>query len=480
MQDRAIQALVKATLEPEWEAKFESNSYGFRPGRSCHDAIESIFNTIRYKSKYVLDADISKCFDRINHSKLLEKVNTFPKIRRQLKAWLKAGILDSGKTIFPTEGTPQGGICSPLLANIALHGMEFRIKEFAATLKGTNKSNIGSFSLIRYADDFVIIHEDLNVIKACQKIIEEWLSQIGLELSQEKTKISHTLNKYKGLKPGFNFLGFNVRQYPVGKYQSGKNPRGRILGFKTIIKPSKEKYIEHYHKLAKIINNHKAAPQHVLIAKLAPVIIGWCNYYRAVCSKETYSKVNHLVFLKLLRWGYRRHPRKSKAWANKKYWHTIGMNNWRFADKVGDNYRVLPIHSETKIVRFTKIKGDASPYDGNTNYWAARMGKHPEVKPSVARLLKKQKGKCNQCNLTFKPGDKIETDHIVPRQAGGHKFKDNLQLLHKHCHDVKTKKDLETIRRYKFRKVWDRHYKQIHNQYEKLKWIWDNDMPTLV
>lgn len=253
MQDRAKQALVKAALEPEWESKFEPNSYGFRPGRSCHDAIGSIFNSIRYKSKYVLDADISKCFDRINHTKLLEKANTFPKIRKQIRAWLKAGILDKQELIFPKEGTPQGGICSPLLANIALHGMEESIKEFAATLKGHKENNKKSLSLIRYADDFVIIHEDHNVILKCQEIISNWLSQIGLELNQEKTKITHTLREYEGIKPGFNFLGFNIRQYPVGKYQSGKNTLGKVLGFKTIIKPSKEKAYNHYRKLAEII-----------------------------------------------------------------------------------------------------------------------------------------------------------------------------------------------------------------------------------
>ena len=327
MHDRAKQALVKAALEPEWEARFEFNSYGFRPGRGCHDAIKSIFNAIRYKSKYVLDADISKCFDRINHTKLLKKVNTFPKTRRQLKAWLKAGILDNGKTLFPTEGTPQGGICSPLLANIALHGMETRIKEYAATLKGSKKENKKSLSFIRYADDFLIIHENLDVIKTCQELIGQWLLEIGLELNQEKTKIAHTLNNYEGNKPGFNFLGFNIRQFTVGKYQSGKNTNGDSLGFKTIIKPSKEKVKEHYRKLAEIVNNHKAAPQQALITKLNSVIRGWCNYYRTVCSKDTYSKVNQLLFYKLIKWGYRRHPNKSKTWTNKKYWRTIGMNN---------------------------------------------------------------------------------------------------------------------------------------------------------
>ena len=480
IHDRAIQALVKAALEPEWEARFEPNSYGFRPGRSCHDAIESIFSAIKCKSKYVLDADISKCFDRIDHSKLLEKVNTFPKARRQLRAWLKAGILDRGKTLFPTEGTPQGGICSPLLANIALHGMEERIKEYAATWKGQKKENKKSLSLIRYADDFLIIHKDLEVIRTCRGIIEEWLSHIGLEINQEKTNILHTLKELEGQKPGFNFLGFNIRQYPVGKYQSGKNTNGEKLGFKTIIKPSKEKVKEHYHKLADIIDNHKAVSQQILIAKLASVIIGWSNYYRTVCSQETYSKIGNLLFWKLYRWGYRRHSNKSKTWINNKYWRTIGMNNWRFACKIGDIEYVLPMHSETKIIRHVKVIGDTSPYDGNSNYWASCMGKHPEVKSSVARLLKKQKGICNQCGLTFRNEDIIERDHITPRQAGGSKIKDNLQLLHKHCHDVKTKTDLVTIKHYKFRQGWAKVYKRFQLQFESSNWIWDNDLPTLV
>jgi len=480
MEDRAKQALVKSAIEPEWEARFEPNSYGFRPGRSCHDAIESIFLAIKQKDKFVLDADISKCFDRINHAKLLEKVNTFPKARRQIKAWLKAGILDNGKTLFPKEGTPQGGICSPLLANIALHGMEKRIKEYAATWKGKKEINKQSLSLIRYADDFIIIHENINVVKNCKEITEKWLINLGLELNQEKTKITHTLKEYKRNKPGFNFLGFNIRQYPVGKNLSASKSNGEKSGFKTIIKPSTEKTKEHYQQLAKIIDNHKAASQHVLIAKLAPVIIGWSNYYKTSCSKETYSKVYHLLFWKLLRWGYRRHSNKSKKWINNKYSHTIGTNNWRFSCKLGELSYVLPIHPETKIVRHIKVKGDASPYDGNTTYWAARMGKHPEVKSSIARLLKKQKGKCNYCSLTFKPEDKIERDHIIPRQAGGNKLKDNLQLLHKHCHDVKTKTDLVIIKHHKFLIGWEKVYKKFQGQFENSNWIWENDLPTLV
>jgi RNA-directed DNA polymerase len=480
MHERAVQALVKAALEPEWESKFEPNSYGFRPGRGCHDAIEAIFNQIRYKSKYILDADISKCFDKINHAKLLEKVNTFSKARRQIKAWLKAGILDDGKTIFPSEGTPQGGICSPLLANIALHGMEEIIKNYAATWKGNKAENRHSISLIRYADDFVILHENQTIVQKCKELIEEWLTDIGLELNQEKTKTKHTLIEHEGQKPGFDFLGFTIRQFPVGKYQSGKNTSGKTLGFKTIIKPSNKAIKGHYEKLAEIIDQHKAAPQAALIGRLNPIIRGWSNYYKTACSKETYTKLGHLLYSKLKAWANRRHPNKSRSWVTNKYWCSIEQNNWRFGYKNEEYQYLFYQHSETAISRHTKVKGIASPYNGDNTYWASRMGKHPEIKANVAKLLKKQKGKCNLCKLTFRTEDKIEIDHVIPQKAGGHKFKDNLQLLHKHCHDKKTKEDLKAIQAYKNQKGWKKVFREFKILFEESKWIWIEDTPTLV
>ena len=172
MEDRAKQALVKLALEPEWEAKFEPNSYGFRPARSAHDAIGAIFLTINQKAKYVLDADIAKCFDRIDHNKLLTKLNTYPRLRREIKSWLKSGYMD-GKDLFPTkEGTPQGGVISPLLANIALHGMETELKKLARTWKGNKQKNMENLSIIRYADDFVILHKDIEKIHECKRYIE--------------------------------------------------------------------------------------------------------------------------------------------------------------------------------------------------------------------------------------------------------------------------------------------------------------------
>jgi len=445
INDRALQALVKLALEPEWEARFEPNSYGFRPGRSCHDAIQQIQTVISQKARYVLDADIAKCFDRIDHEALLKKLNTFPTIRRQVRAWLKAGVMD-GKQLFPTsEGTPQGGVISPLLANIALHGMENRIAQAFPKRKvykeGKYAGVISAAHFIRYADDFVILHEDITVVQRCKEIISEWLKSMGLELKPSKTRLAHTLEEYEGNTPGFNFLGFNIRQFPVGKYQSGKN-NGKLLGFKTIITPSQEKQKIHYEQVANIIYAHRTATQEALIGKLNPIIRGWANYYSTVVSKDAYEYQDHLIFCKLKAWAKRRHPKKSIQWIINRYWKTIGGNNWAFATNAkSENLMRLRTHSETPIVRHVKVKGESSPYDGNLVYWSTRRGKHPEISTKEATLMKSQRGKCNHCGLIFGVEDKWEIDHKIPRSKGGRDEYTNLQLLHKHCHDVKTAKD---------------------------------------
>ncbi|OCQ95941.1 group II intron reverse transcriptase/maturase, partial [Oscillatoriales cyanobacterium USR001] len=362
INDRALQTLVKLALEPEWEAKFEPNSYGFRPGRSCHDAIGAIFDSVKLKAKYVLDADIAKCFDRIDHKALLSKIHTYPTMSRQIRAWLKAGYMDGNK-LFPTnDGTPQGGVISPLLANIALHGMEERVKQYAETLKGQKAKNSQALSLIRYADDFVIIHEDLNVVKKCQEIIANWLSDMGLELKPSKTKLTHTLIEIDG-NVGFEFLGFHVQQHKVGNYRAASNGHSK-LGFKTIITPSKAKVKTHLAKIAEVIDTHKTAPQAALISKLNPIIRGWSNYYSTVVSKETFAKVDHLTWEKLRAWARTR----GKGNINKdKYWRTVGEQNWCFRTEDGVE---LLTHTSTPIVRHIKVKGDASPYNGDWIYWS--------------------------------------------------------------------------------------------------------------
>lgn len=420
MEDRALQALVKMALEPEWEARFEANSYGFRPGRSCHDAIGAVFLAIKHKSKYVLDADISKCFDRINHDVLLSKLNTYPTLRRQIRAWLKAGVMD-GNELFPTpEGTPQGGVISPLLANVALHGIEELIMGLAPKfdMRRVDNTQLGvrdklkSISLIRYADDFVVLHEDKEVIKLCKSEIEKWLSDIGLELKPSKTRLAHTLNKLDDEEPGFNFLGFNIRQFPVGKHNSGKS-KGGILGFKTIITPNKDSQKRHYRKVAEVINKSRGLNQATLIKKLNPIIRGWCNYFSTVVSQKVFERLWHLVVWKLLKWGRHRHRNKGRAWIRLKYFKTIEGNNWEFSTREGKNPPKLIQHSSTEIKRYVKVKGTASPYDGDWIYWSSRMGVHPEIPARVAKLLKRQKGKCAHCDNYFREGDSIEVDHII-------------------------------------------------------------------
>ena len=434
INDRALQALVKLALEPEWEALFEPNSYGFRPGRSCHDAIEAIFTSISKKAKYVLDADISKCFDRINHKALLSKIHTYPTLSRLIKRWLKAGYCD-GKELFPTySGTPQGGIISPLLANIALHGMEERVMQYAETLKGSKVANRSELSLIRYADDFVIIHKDINVVKKCQEIIANWLSDMGLELKPSKTKLTHTLDKIDG-NIGFDFLGFHIQQHRVGNYRGAYSSYGIPLGFKTLITPSKVKIKTHLAKIAEVIDIHKNAPQAALINKLNPIIRGWSNYYSTKVSKDTFSRVDHLTYDKLRAWAKTR----GKGNINKdKYWKTVGDKNWCFSTEDGIE---LIKHASTPIIRHTKVKGEASPFDGNWIYWSKRQGEYPETPNRVSKLIKKQKGICPHCGLYFSSTDIVEVDHIKPTSLSGKDIYDNLQLLHKHCHDIKTAHD---------------------------------------
>jgi RNA-directed DNA polymerase len=437
IHDRALQALAKMALEPEWEARFEINSYGFRPGRGCHDAIEAIFNHIRFKPKFVLDADISKCFDKINHQALLEKIDTFPSLRRQINQWLKAGYMD-GKELFPIkEGTPQGGTISPLLANIALHGLEELItKRFPQKWKG--KEIIRRIpAVIRYADDFVVLHDDVEVIKECKEAISEWLRIMGLELKPSKTRLSHTLTKVEG-NAGFDFLGFSIQQYETGQYRSAKNPQGKSLGFTTQIKPAKEKQKAHQRKVGEVIRNHKSGSQAEIIIELNPIIRGWSNYYSTIYASKTFNKMDFLVWQKLRSWALRACPRTSKYKVMPKYWKRRGDENWRFTAKNG---MALAKHIDTKTKNHEKVKGQKSPYDGDYIYWATRRGKHPQISNRLASLLKRQQGKCGHCHLYFQEGDLIEIDHRQPTHQGGKDEYNNLQALHRHCHDTKTRHD---------------------------------------
>jgi RNA-directed DNA polymerase len=429
LYDRTHQALVKQVLEPEWEAKFEPNSYGFRPGRSVHDAIGAAFIAINKHPKYCLDADIAKCFDRINQTELVRKLQTFPQLSRPIRRWLTAGVLDHGVLSATETGTGQGSVLSPLLANVALHGMEAYLcaqfpssKDIGPPGNRHAKSMSWKLHVIRFADDLIVLHRDPAVIQQCQQLLTEWLQKLGLELHPTKTRLAHTLHP-EGGKAGFNFLGFEVRQYPVSRYNAKH-------GFKTLIKPSRTAVKRHYAHLCAIIKQNQAASQDHLVRQLNPVIVGWSKYYSAVISKASFQRLDHLLYLRLARWARFRHPHKGRRWITRKYWRLEEGLGWRFGSKTGP---LLTWHSTTPIIRHRKVKGTASPFNGDWRYWAARRGYYPGISRRVAILLKLQRGRCGYCDLVFLPEAFLEVHHR--NHQHGDNSRHNLVAVHRHCHD---------------------------------------------
>ena len=420
---------MKQVLEPEWEARFEPHSYGFRPGRSAQDAISAIYTAINKQPKYVLDADIAKCFDRIDRNTLLRKIDTFPSLQRQIKQWLQAGIMDSGVFIETDRGTQQGSVLSPLLANIALHGLETHLRSqfpWQLTVEEADARRTMNWKpqIIRYADDWLVLHRDKAVVEHCRELAERWLQTMGLELSEKKTRIAHTLYSEEG-KAGFTFLGFDIRQHRVSQHNTVQE-----RGFKTLIKPSKEASRHHYRHLAEMINRNKTARQENLIGLLNPVIAGWSNYNRAVVSKAVFQTLDQQLYHRLIRWARFRHPRKSGHWRISRYWEITPGKGWEFK---ATNGLKLNRHGDVPIVRHAKVRRQASPYDGNWRYWATRRGHHPGISMRLAKLLKKQYGRCQACGLVFMPQALIEIHHLDGDHSNNRHT--NLAAVHCHCHD---------------------------------------------
>jgi RNA-directed DNA polymerase len=264
---------------------------------------------------------------------------------------------------------------------------------------------------------------------------------MGLELKPSKTRICHSLEEYNGEKAGIDFLGFNIRHYPTGKAKSPKSSTGKTLGYTLRIKPSKEKVKLHLAKLKEVIKSHKAAPQAAMIKVLNPIIQGWSKYYSTVVSKETLSYCDHMLWQKLRAWAKRRHSNKNIHFIANKYWKTV-QGRKVFTTREDGGYTLVK-HDATPTKRFVKVQNSRSPYDGDWVYWSSRMGKNPLISNRVAALLKKQKGKCPHCNGYLKTTDLMEVDHIIPRSKGGTSKLDNLQLLHRQCHDTTTALDMK-------------------------------------
>ncbi|GGN07743.1 group II intron reverse transcriptase/maturase [Streptomyces fuscichromogenes] len=437
--DRAMQARVKNALEPEWEARFEPRSYGFRPGRGCHDAIEAIFGaTARKNAKrlWVLDADLSAAFDRIDHPRLMDAVGGFPG-RSLIRAWLSAGVVEEGRFTPTEEGTPQGGVISPLLMNVALHGMEEAAgcRYWGAEAKTYEpKAAPRTPILIRYADDFVVMCHSKSEAEGIKERLAEWLEPRGLRFNEGKTRIVH-------MEDGFDFLGFNIRRYD-----------GKLL-----IKPSADAVKRLRETLRTEVKGLYGSNAAGMLRALTPIIRGWSAYYRNAVSSQTFSSLDHYVWGLLWEWAKRSHPRKSRVWVANRYFGRFNESRndkWVFGDRNSGAY--LPKFGWTRIVRHVQVKGAASPDDpALAEYWQGRRRKKapPPMDKVSLSLAYKQKGLCPLCNQALIAGAEYEPDsprewinwfaaskkmlhkhHFVYRRDGGSDDRTNLRLVHSACH----------------------------------------------
>jgi RNA-directed DNA polymerase len=439
--DRAHQALAKLALEPQWEARFEPDSYGFRPGRSCQDAIEALFKQAIITPKYVLDADIKGAFDHISQPALLAKLDTIPALRRAVHGWLRAGVLAGGHRAPTPSGVPQGGVVSPLLLNVALHGLQTAVEQAyrRRVLRpyGTSGAPVRP-RLLRYADDFVVLCRDLEGVRAAQDTVTSWLAEVGLWLSPAKTRITHTLRPYEG-HVGVDFLGFTLRQYPAGRCRSVRCKGKQPTGFALHITPSNEAVKRHITELNATVRRLRAASQEALVAALNVQIRGWCAYYRHVSALKAFNACDRAVYAMLRRWSRRRHPRKSAHWIVSRYWHRRGGQRWCFGIPAGIQ---LVWHTATKRERYVKVRGRASPYDGQLVYWSQRLQARWGTDTPMARLLRRQRGRCASCGLTFREDDHLEMHHVVRLADGGTDLDTNRRVVHVHCHDQLTARQL--------------------------------------
>ncbi|MFC7519064.1 group II intron reverse transcriptase/maturase [Herbaspirillum sp. GCM10030257] len=420
MKDRAMQALHLLALDPVLETLSDPNSYGFRKNRSTADAMSQIFlQTCRKSSaQWVLDADIEGFFDNINHKWLLSKVHMDKAV---LHKWLSSGVIDRKQLLATTAGTPQGGIISPALANWTLNGLETGLISHLRTKFGPSKLAKLKVGVTRYADDFVVTGASQELLELeIRPWIATFLAERGLRLSTAKTKIVH-------IDDGFDFLGWNFRKY-----------NGKLL-----IKPSKKNVKAFYKKLRNTISNSLGLTQVALINLLNPMLRGWAQYHSSVVAKQAFSRLEWLLFWRLMRWAKRRHPNKSVDWLRQKYWRSVGDRNWVFAADVDvdGTKNAIELYSlaGTPILRHKKVKGAYNPYDIHDEMYGEtlrqeRMLKNMRYRKEWATLYIAQSGLCAHCGFAMDVDTGWHDHHIQPRAAGGSDALRNRVLLHPECH----------------------------------------------
>jgi RNA-directed DNA polymerase len=419
MSDRAMQALYLLALDPVAETIADPNSYGFRQERSTADDIEQCFTALARSSSapWALKCDIGSCFDKLSHQWLKTHIPIDGDI---LDKWLKAGYIDK-EAFHPTEeGVPQGSIASPVIANLALDGIERTLREKYPP--NSMRGRQAKVNTIRYGDDIVITGSTKELLEnEIVPLVKQFLDQRGLTLSAEKTRVVH-------IEEGFDFLGQNIRKYA-----------GKLL-----ITPAKKNVKAFLRKIREVIGTNKGATAGHLIAILNPIIRGWANYHRHVVSKETFAKVDNAIYEALWDWAKRRHPKKNHWWVRKKYYHPSGSRQWVFYGEIeGRDGAAKEIElfkaSSIPIKRHTKIKAEANPYDPEWEpYIEERMGEkmldHTKGYGQLVRLWFEQDGLCPICDRKITKESGWNIHHIIWRSKGGNDGMTNRVLLHPECH----------------------------------------------
>lgn len=414
MKDRAMQALYLLALDPVAETTGDENSYGFRPHRCTADAIAQCFTVLarQDRAQWVLEGDIKGFFDNISHDWVLANI---PLDKQVLGKWLASGYMEQGKRFDTVAGTPQGGIISPVIANMVLDGLEGKLRTLAKNQSQQRKLQI---NYVRYADDFIVTGKSKELLETeVLPLLNAFMAERGVALSEEKTLITHIDN-------GFDFLGQNVRKY-----------NGKLL-----IKPSNKNVKMFLGKVREVLTRHKMAPAWLIVQWLNPKIRGWANYHRHVVSSETFSYVDHRIWQMLWRWARRRHSNKPRHWVAKKYFGRVGGREWVFGGLKPDGVmHHLLLASQVSIKRHVKVKGDANPYDqSQEQYFEKRQLerlKENRLWFGKLRLIwERQKHRCPLCGQPFRDDDDWDLHHIVYRTRGGGDEAENLMMLHPNCH----------------------------------------------
>lgn len=411
MYDRAMQALYLMALEPVVETLADKTSFGFRKGRSCADAREQLFINYSRKTspKWILEGDIKGCFDNISHDWLIDNV---PMDKSILRSFLKAGFIHNGFRFSTDNGTPQGGIISPCLANFTLDGIDKLLKDNFKRHKNEGRKR-AKVHLIRYADDFIITAGTKEIAIKAKALVKEFLADRGLELSDEKTLITN-------IDEGADFLGWNIRKY----------------NSKLLIKPSTKSIKSVISKLRDVINSNKSIHQDLLIAQLNPIITGWSNYHQGAVSKRIFQKVDHIIYLMLWKWCKRRHPNKGNKWVKSRYFKSHGNRNWIFGDTL-----TLKKMSDKNIIRHHRLKLDKNPFI-DLEYFKKRKYRMGCLKLSgnMKKLWIKQKGYCPLCNESMD----IAEDRRMMYTDNKSDSKDKISkmiMVHKDCMKIQNYKE---------------------------------------